>query len=100
MKQVQVRDEKGHIFNTLTTPAVVFDKEAGVMHKIGEYDDMKTVFDMYQQTYRSGGFDSMADSIVLLELPLDQELIDNIFQNTGYIGNYYREFISTTGVVH
>lgn len=84
-----IRDECGKVFNKVNTPAVVFDKESGVYHKVGEYDILKDYYDLAVKAYRTQGFPEMARNLVLLELPKDQEVIDKVFQNSGYIKTYY-----------
>lgn len=85
-----IRDGKGEIYNKVKEPAVVFDNESGTIYKIGEYKVMKTYHQDVVKTYDNAGFKEMGDSLCLLELPRKQELIDKIFQNTGYLKIYYK----------
>lgn len=96
--QVQIRNEKGEVFNTVNQPAVLFDKSCGTMHKIGEYDTLLPYFDQIQAAYRNAGFPEMAEHMTLLELPHDQELIDRIFQSVDYVGRWYNEQVKA-GVI-
>lgn len=86
---VKIQDPNGTVYNTVYNPAVVFDKESGTWHKIGEFEDMKEYYQMSVLEYKKHNLEKMANDLVLLELPLDQELIDNIFQITGFIKNVY-----------
>ena len=86
----EVRDGQGKTFNTLTKPAVVFDKSSGTLHKIGEYADMLNYFSISEGAYRKAGFTDIADDVTLMELPRDQEIIDKVFQNTGYLLTLYK----------
>lgn len=85
-----IRDEKGEVFNTVTHPAVVFDKQCGTLQKIGEYADMETYFNVTQAAYRKAGFPDVADDVTLMDLPRDQDIIDKVFQNTGYLLTLYK----------
>lgn len=85
MKTVLVRDGKGKVYQMLHNPAVLFDKDSGVLHKIGEAQQIKAIHEDYDLKYREKGFHDMANDLTYLELPLDQDLVDNIFQKTGYL---------------
>lgn len=85
----QIRDEKGQIFNTVEEPAAVFDKESGTLHKIGDRENILSHFEVMTQAYRVHGFHDIADDITFMELPKNQEVIDKVFQNTGYIKRLY-----------
>ena len=86
--EFQIRDEKGTIFNTVTEPAVVFDKACGTVLKIGQYENMDAYFSMMYTKYSTMGFQDEANDLALLALPKDQEIIDKVFQNTGFILRY------------
>lgn len=87
----EIRDEIGHTFNTVTNPAVIFDKSTGTLHKIGEFADILNHFDVMQAAYHNAGFAGIADDITLMELPRDQETIDKVFQNTGFVLTLYKQ---------
>lgn len=87
----EVRDGQGQTFSTLENPAVVFDKKCGTLQKIGEYADMEDYFNVTQATYRKAGFPDIADDVTLMDLPRDQEIIDKVFQNTGYLLTLYKD---------
>lgn len=91
MKSIfDIRDESGHVFNQTGQPTVVFDKSCGTLLKIGDYADMLNYFNVTQAAYRRVGFHSIADDVTLMELPLEQETIDKVFQNTGYLLTLYK----------
>lgn len=95
MKKVLIRDGSGMVINEVENPAIVFDKNSSVLLFIGEYELMKGKFEFHQKSYREGGFPEMADAVTLMEVPLDQELVDKLFQNSGYVGVYYREAMAS-----
>lgn len=88
-----IRDESGHVFNQTNKPTVVFDKSCGTLLKIGDYADMLNYFNVTQAAYRRMGFHDIADDVTLLELPRDQEIIDKVFQNTGYLLSLYKQMV-------
>lgn len=87
----EIRDGQGKTFNTVTNPAVVFDKSTGTLLKIGEFSDMENYFTVSQAAYRNAGFIDMADDVTLMDLPRDQNVIDKVFQNTGYLLTLYKK---------
>lgn len=90
-----VRDETGKVFNKVSNPAIVFDKESGVYHKIGEYEIMKSYHEAAVVVYQRNEFYKMAEDLILLELPKDQEVLDNVFQISGYIKKFYEEKVES-----
>lgn len=90
---IEIRDEKGEVFNRVERPAVVMDRDCGTVLIIGEWETMETYFEDLQKKYRELGFDEAADDIVLVELPKEQEEVDKVFQNTGYMLRIYKEAI-------
>lgn len=91
MKTIQVRDGYGKVYQTLKNPAVLFDKDSGVLLKIGEAHHIAMAHEEYAAKYREHGHHGMANDLTYLELPLDQELVDNIFQKTGYLRSMMAE---------
>lgn len=91
----EIRDEKGEVFNRVKEPAVVFDRETGTIYKIGEYEVMEEYFNRTQTLYRSQGFGDIADEMILMELPGNQQIIDRVFQISGYVKRLYEENIKT-----
>lgn len=92
-----IRDEKGHIFNRVKNPTVVFDGRDAILQKVGEKESMEDYFDSCQKQYRSAGLHAIADDLVLMEIPKDQETIDKVFQITGYIGILYKQVMQKQG---
>lgn len=86
---ILIQDESGEIYNKTNNPAVVFDKESGVYHKIGGYNSMKSYYEVARTAYEANGFQEMADNLILLELPKDQEIVDKVFQITGFLKTFY-----------
>lgn len=89
----EIRSYDGHVYNSVENPAVVFDKNCGTLLKIGERDDMQAYFDRIQKVYRAGGVPEMADDMVFMDLPADQEVIDRVFQTIDYVGVLYKNML-------
>ena len=87
---ILIRDGK-EVYNRVTRPAVVFDRETGTLMKIGEWEVMEEYFHKTQDEYRAVGYHEIADDVLLMELPNDQEIVDKVFQNTGYLKVLYTE---------
>lgn len=81
------------VYNEVKRPTVVFDREVWVLLKIGEYEVMREYCSEKRKKYTSIGRLDVANGIELLELPQDQELVDKIFQNSGYLRVYYNKTV-------
>lgn len=87
----EIRDGKGKVFNRVENPAIVFDRDTFTLLKIGELEEMQNYWELVTQTYHNGGFLNMVKATTLMELAHDQEEINRVFQNTGYIKHLYRK---------
>ena len=79
------------IYNEIKEPAVICDRELGVLITIGEKEQIEKYYEDIQIQYRNNHLDAVADDIVMLELPKDQAEIDKVFQISGYIKKYLKE---------
>lgn len=93
---IQIRDEKGIVYNRITNPGVVFTKSCGTLHKVCEREAALAYFNLSYDAYASAGFQDMANDLCYMELPRDQALIDDVFQITGYIKRLYEQSITGT----
>jgi hypothetical protein len=94
MEEYQVKFEirdRTIVYNRVKNPAVVFDRESGTLHRIGERKAMLTYFNSESKKYRANGLHNEADNLTYMELPKDQQEIDKTFQITGYIKKLYEE---------
>ena len=92
---IQIRDGRGHVFNTVVEPAVVFDSDTGTLHKIGEKNEMEVYLQEAQLKYRQAGYVMEANSLMMMSLPADQNLVDDIFQITGFLRTFYRKSLES-----
>ena len=83
-----IRSENGEIINKVKNPGAVIDFKLGVLLKIGEYESMEEYYNIMREKYLAANFIDEANSLAYMELPKNQEEIDKIFQNTGYIEKY------------
>lgn len=89
---VEVRSEK-KAFGTTSRPAILYDRKDIVMHKIGDIEMVNDVYNIMRNAYMSHGFTEIANDLAILELPLNQELIDNLFNSTLYFRNFIMNHI-------
>jgi len=88
-----------HIYNKVNKPAAVFDLDTGTLYKIGESEDIFAYYEEVQHVYEESCLFDMADNLIFIELPKDQDLIDKIFQNSGFIKKWYQKnFINIPGL--
>jgi len=91
---LNIQDDRT-IYNQVESPAAVFDADTGTLLKIGESDIIFNYYEDLQQVYRDKGFPKlMADALVFVDLPKDQELIDQIFQCSGFIKTWYEQSLT------
>lgn len=90
-KKFLLRDAKGNIFNELNNPAVVFDKDLGVLLKVGEFGVMLDYYKEVVSLYNNAGLSHAAENIALMDLPREQEEIDKVFQISGYVNTLYKK---------
>lgn len=88
-----IRNEQGEIYNMVNEPAVVVDLAVNVVLKIGEYEDMQNYFNTMCKKYIDAGFSKMAHDLAVMHIPKDQEEIDKIFLNSGYIEKYSKDYV-------
>lgn len=72
------------IIRKLENPAIIYDLKSGLV-KIGEIKEVQETFTSLVDRYKLNGFSELADDLRYLELPHDEELIDKIFNISGYI---------------
>lgn len=91
----------------LKRPAVVCDNDEYVVFKIGEYDEILEYYKFVRREYAkldhkiiNKSFEKlglpsldkpMERSIEIIELPANQELVENVIYNTGYLKGYIGE---------
>lgn len=88
MTTFKIRSES-KTYSKVEHPAAVFDRTTGVLFAIGESDDMKKQYDSICSAYIKSGYREFSEPITYMDLPRDQDEIDNVFQISGYIKGLY-----------
>ena len=70
--------------------AVLFDKDLSVLLKIGDKDKVKNYFDTIHLSYRQAGFFEQARDFILMELPTNQALVDQLINTSGSIEKIFQ----------
>lgn len=63
-------------------PAILFDKECFVLHKIGNRQDVMNYYENCIEKCKATG-SNLFESWVVMDLPKDAKLLDNILQNSS-----------------
>lgn len=87
-----IRDNT-QVFNEVSEPGAIMDVKTGTLLKIGEYEVMEEYWEFMRKQYINNGFRDMADDIMLVQLPKNQEIIDKVFNISDYIGTLYKKGI-------
>lgn len=81
-------------FNKVKEPGAVMDAKTGTLLKIGEYAVMEEYWGFVREQYINAGFNNMAEDVVLVQLPKDQDIIDKVFNISDFIGTLYKKGMS------
>jgi hypothetical protein len=85
---LHVRNNKNQIYlENIETPACFFDKDTFTLMKIGEKVDVEKYFNKYRAAYLKNNAPEMAEALVLVELPKDQDILDKVFNVSRYCKN-------------
>lgn len=77
----------GFNLSNFKEPACFFDKESFTLMKIGEKLFIENMYNQYLDAYLAAGNVDMAVALTYVDLPHDQELIDNVLNISGYCKN-------------
>jgi hypothetical protein len=80
---VKIRSDN-KVYREVKKPAAVYDFESGLL-KIGEEDEMKKYYEVIVKSYEFLDMPQFAATIRFIRLPDDQQLIDKIFNISGFI---------------
>lgn len=82
MTVIQIRSES-KVYSRVSNPTVLYDKRDYVLLKIGEREWVNETYEYMRRLYLIFGFIDFANDLAVIELPDNQQLIDDIFQSTG-----------------
>lgn len=88
---IEIRSNPDKVFQVVEHPAIVYDADTFVVIKIGDAVNIKAYYDntiKALNSMKSTAAESFVDSLRYTELPANQELIDNIFNITGYLQRF------------
>ena len=74
----------------VTEPAVLFDKEHFVMHKLGNRENVMVYFDQCIEKCKKAN-STMYEEWMVMDLPKDADVMDRILNNTGYLERFIKE---------
>lgn len=87
----------GEVFNEVENPSIVVDiveKENEpneyIMMKIGEKENMQDYYNLVLKRYKENGFENQIN-LAIIDLPRNQELVDRVFQTTGYLSRVLKD---------
>lgn len=94
MGSVQIRSET-KVYSSTEKPAVLYDQRACVMMKMGDIEMIQDAYRYMRESYLVHGYEEMANDLAILELPLNQELVDELFQSTGRFKVFMGEHVGS-----
>ena len=88
---VEFREDSTVYLSGVKRPSFLYDKEAGVRLKYGEYDFVYDTYVHYKKAYEDAGFAEMANNLAIIEVKPDQDLVDYLFQSSGRFAEYIKQ---------
>lgn len=88
---IKIKNPNGEVISSVKKPAALFDTEDGTLYKLGEYVEVKSHYERCVSIYKEFGMEDQLETLAFLELKKDQELIDNIFQDSSHLQEIYKE---------
>ena len=82
MGSIFLLNESGEAQYEVTAPAILFDKEFFVLHKIGNHADVSAYYEKCIEKCKQTGSD-LYESWVVMDLPLDAALLNRLLQRTS-----------------
>lgn len=74
--------------------AICFDKENGTRHKHGAPESVRNWHAMSQAKLRAGGFDEMADDLIVIQARFTLEDLNKVLDISGYAKKLYDDIMS------
>lgn len=86
---ILIKHASGEVISKVKRPTVLFDSEDGTLYKLGEYEEVKIHYDKCVSTYKDFGLDDHVETLVILELQKNQELVDKISRDIKCLKKMY-----------
>lgn len=81
----------------LAEVALAFDRECGTVHKHGDPELVHAWHRTAQRQFRIGGFDALADDLVVISGRFDLEELNRCITVSGYAATFYAQLMLTSG---
>ena len=75
----------------VSRPTFIYARTGYIRMGYGEYEQTLAKYEAMRTAYIKGGFPDMAEDLALIEVPPNQQLIDDMFQSTGLFRKYIQE---------
>lgn len=86
------KDKRNGSSIELNRPTAFFDSENGALFALGEYEDVMETYINHKKIYTTTGYEAIANNLVVMELPNDQKVFDEVLQISGRVLHYYEQF--------
>jgi hypothetical protein len=80
---VEFRDHGVVYLKGIKKPAFLYDKDTHVRLKFGELEHVEQSYNTMKKAYDDSGFVEMGNALAIVQVPLNQKLIDDIFESSG-----------------
>jgi hypothetical protein len=87
---VDFRDDSTVYVSGVKRPSFMYDKDTGIMLRYGDYAYVYAIYLKHKKAYEDEGFTDVAEALSILEVPPDQNLVDDLFQSSGRFTNYVK----------
>lgn len=91
VKPLVIRDDKGVVIGDVNEPFAVFNKETGELFKIGSFEHVYPFYDTLTTAYFFNEQYDKVQTIEMMSLPKDQDIINDICKNKGFIKELYNQ---------
>ena len=88
---VNLKDKYNGVTVKLKRPSAFFDSENGTLFALGEYEEVMMKYDFNKKIYTAAGYEAVANNLVVMELPNDQKVFDEVLQVSGRVLHYYEQ---------
>lgn len=87
-------ESSGEILYEITEPAVLFSATpTPVVLKLGNKDKLESIYSKRLSDARAAGCEDLVADYVLADLPKDVDVLNRVYNNSGYLNVLFREHI-------
>lgn len=88
---IPVRNKGGRASHVIGRPAAVFNHKTGVLIKLGEREVLQAFSKVARSSYVVPGYADHPDDITYMELPLDEDIVNRVYHDPGFIKELYEQ---------